>query len=258
MRFFAAALTLSAPLVSAMKFTTPAANSTVTKGSSIQLTWDTVDTDAPTFSILLVNFVNWPPSYVMLAEGVDTFAGAISVNVPCSTADSFGYQFNAINGTNVFNIFAQTPKFYVSGADCTDPTPVPSAPPSACVPPTTVTVTVSKTLLKNSTATATGGISAAQSMITAAAVSASSSAPVFHGTCPDTIGWISGYHHPVTLTKAPQHPDATLYPILYAQPTQAPYPTGADNDDDHGYATTTIYETTYLPLEMAPTGSCNC
>ncbi|GJC87306.1 hypothetical protein ColLi_10144 [Colletotrichum liriopes] len=266
MRFFAVALALAAPLVSAIEFTSPSLNSTVTKGSSYELTWKTVDTDPSAFSIFLVNFVNWPPSYTLLAQDIETAAGAASVEVPCSALNSYGYQFNAINGTNVYVIYAQTPKFSISGADCTDPTTLPPASPSTCAPPSTVTVTVSKTLSKNSTATATGGFSAAQSKITtSAAVSASSSqttsAPVFHGTCPDTIGWASDYHHPVTLTKPPHHPNDTRYP----QPTKAPYPTGgkgsfnaAGDDDDDEEVTSTIYRTTYLPLEMAPTGACTC
>ncbi|GKT46118.1 uncharacterized protein ColSpa_06299 [Colletotrichum spaethianum] len=293
MRFFAVALALAAPLVSAIEFTSPSLNSTVTKGSSYELTWNTVDTDPSAFSIFLVNFVNWPPSYTLLAQDIETAAGAVSVEVPCSTLNSYGYQFlfldggisvrvmrcntaslnekrsahlrtsrdldrgkkasgltnhsNAINGTNVYVIYAQTPKFSISGADCTGPTTLPPASPSTCAPPSTVTVTVSKTLSKNSTATATGGFSAAQSMITTSAAVSASSAPVFHGTCPDTIGWASDYHHPVTLTKPPHHPNDTRYP----QPTKAPYPTG---DED----VTTIYHTTYLPLELAPTGACTC
>ncbi|KAK6218429.1 extracellular proline-serine rich protein [Colletotrichum tabaci] len=268
MRFFAVALALAAPLVSAIEFTSPSLNSTVTKGSSYELTWNTVDTDPSVFSIFLVNFVNWPPSYTLLAQDIETAAGAASVKVPCSALNSYGYQFNAINGTNVYVIYAQTSKFSISGADCTDDaTTLPPASPSTCAPPSTVTVTVSKTLSKNSTATATGGFSAAQTKLTtsAAVVSASQStpAPVFHGTCPDTVGWSSDYHHPVTLTKPPHHPNDTRFP----QPTKAPYPTGGkgsfhgagdDEDDDDEEVTSTIYRTTYLPLEMAPTGACTC
>ncbi|KAK1998004.1 extracellular proline-serine rich protein [Colletotrichum falcatum] len=253
MRFFTAALALAAPLVSAIDFSSPTVNSTIAKGSKYELTWNTVDTDPSTFSVFLVNFVNWPPFYTLLAENIETSAGAASIDVPCSVQNSYGYQFNAINGTNVYVIYAQTPKFSISGADCAGgPTTLPPALPSTCAPPSTVTVTVSKTLSKNSTAAATGGIPAAQSKITTAAVSATP-APVFHGTCPDIIGWASDYHHPVTLTKPPQHPDNTAF----ALPTKAPYPIGGDDDDDKN-VTSTIYRTTYLPLEMAPTGACFC
>jgi len=83
---------LAAPLVSAIEFTSPAANSTLTKGSEFQLSWSTVDTDPTSFSIYLVNFVNWPPMYAPLALNVETASGAASVQVPCNIDNSFGYQ----------------------------------------------------------------------------------------------------------------------------------------------------------------------
>jgi len=83
---------LAAPLVSAIQFTSPAANSTLTKGSEFQLSWSTVDTDPTSFSIYLVNFVNWPPMYAPLALNVETASGAASVQVPCNIDNSFGYQ----------------------------------------------------------------------------------------------------------------------------------------------------------------------
>ncbi|KAH0433869.1 hypothetical protein CcaCcLH18_05621 [Colletotrichum camelliae] len=240
---FSAALALAAPLaVSAIEFTSPSLNSTVTKGSKYELSWDTVDTDPSVFSVYLVNFVNWPPSYTLLAQNIETASGAASVDVPCSAISSGGYQFNAINGTNVYVIYAQTPKFAISGDDCTDPTPI-GAEPSTCAPPATVTVTVSKTLSRsNSTATATGGISAAQQVTPTPAV-VTQVTTIYQGVCPDTIGWSAGYNHPVTLTKPPRAPNS-------------PEPTGSFNGgaDDN---VKTVYRTTYLPLELAPT-ACGC
>ncbi|KAF6816452.1 hypothetical protein CMUS01_12269 [Colletotrichum musicola] len=256
MRFFTVAAALAAPLlVSAIEFTSPSLNSTVTKGSKFELSWDTVDTDPSAFSVYLVNFVNWPPSYTLLAQDIETSAGAVSVQVPCSVDSSAGYQFNAINGTNVYVIYAQTPKFSIGGSDCTDPTPLPPAGPSTCAPPATVTVTVSKTLSRNSTATATGGHTAkTQHQITASPVRPSVKTiitTVFQGTCPDTIGWSSGYNHPVTLTKPPRAPPG---PVV----TKAPHGSVVEEDDDEEEnVTSTIYRTTYLPLEMAPT-ACTC
>lgn len=50
-------LALGASLASAIQFTDPAANATLTKGSNFDLSWTTVDTDPTTFSVYLVNFV---------------------------------------------------------------------------------------------------------------------------------------------------------------------------------------------------------
>lgn len=152
---------------------------------------------------------------------------------------------NAINGTNVYVIYAQTPKFAIAGDDCTDPSPIP-AEPSTCAPPATVTVTVSKTLSRNftATATATGGESAAQNITRTPAV-VTQVTTVFQGTCPDTIGWSSGYHHPVTLTMPPVPPTT---PEVTNVPSKGPY-------DNEGVMI--IYKTAYLPLSLAPT-ACNC
>lgn len=60
---FLSLFAVAAPLVAAIEFTSPAANSTLTKGSTYDLTWTSVDTDPEKFSIYLVNFVDWPPFY---------------------------------------------------------------------------------------------------------------------------------------------------------------------------------------------------
>lgn len=85
-------IALAAPLVSAIQFTDPAANATLTKGSTYDLTWSSVDTDPDTFSVFLVNFFNWPPSYQLLAEDLETSAGQANVRVPCNVDNSWGYQ----------------------------------------------------------------------------------------------------------------------------------------------------------------------
>lgn len=93
MRFTSALLALAVPLaVSAIELTSPLANSTITKGSNYELTWTSVDTDPSTFSVYLVNFVDWPPFYTMLATDIKTADGAASVRVPCSIANASGYQ----------------------------------------------------------------------------------------------------------------------------------------------------------------------
>ncbi|KAF3763406.1 hypothetical protein M406DRAFT_262788, partial [Cryphonectria parasitica EP155] len=114
------ALSGAAQLASAVQFLNPAENATLTKGSTYDLEWSTVDTDPTTLSVYLVNFVNWPPYYQELDLDVDTSAGEASVRIPCDVDSAYGYQFNAINGTNVYVIYAQTPKFSIGGASCVD------------------------------------------------------------------------------------------------------------------------------------------
>lgn len=187
-------LTLVAPLVAAIEFTAPSANSTLTKGSDFELTWSTVDTDPISFSVYLVDFVTWPPSYVPLKTGIETGHGSAKVRIPCNTDSSYGYQFNAINGTNVYVIYAQSPKFSVAGKACTDPH---EPEPTCAKETTTVYVTVS-TPLSDTVQSATS---------------------CSYGTVPDTIGWSSDYSHPVTLTSVPTAEEPTAHPPA---PTHAP------------------------------------
>lgn len=50
-------LAFGASLASAIQFSDPAENATLTKGSTFDLQWTTVDTDPTSFSVYLVNFV---------------------------------------------------------------------------------------------------------------------------------------------------------------------------------------------------------
>lgn len=87
-----AALLAGAHTAAAIQFTNPAANATLTKGATFDLTWTSVDTDPGTFSVYLVNFVNWPPYYEAVDLGVETSAGTASVRVPCDADSSNGFQ----------------------------------------------------------------------------------------------------------------------------------------------------------------------
>ncbi|GAB1310608.1 Extracellular proline-serine rich protein [Madurella fahalii] len=136
-----------APLVSAMQLIEPTVNSTLRMGETIRAKWTSADTDPTTFSIYLVNFVNWPPFYTQLASNVRTSAGEYQVTVPCGLDSSWGYQFNAINGTNVYVIYAQTPKFHVRSGTCTgnNAAPLPDSGDSTCER-ITVTAAVTSTI----------------------------------------------------------------------------------------------------------------
>ncbi len=162
---------------------------------------------------------------------------------------------NAINGTNVYVIYAQTPKFFIDGDACTDP------PTSSCAPAATVTVTVSTTLSSSASATSTTASASRNGTSTYTRSSASSTVsspssqspttiitssshhhpkPTSGGSCPDTIGWgESGYDHPVTLTSAPTPP-------------------GGDSATATEYwaSTSTIYSTIYK--DLSEVDECNC
>lgn len=120
MKFFSAIASLVA-CASAYQVLTPTANSTIAKGSNVNVEWSTVDTDPSTFSIYLVNFKDFPPTVLSLAQNVQQGAGSASVRIPCAVSSDYGWQLNFINGTNTYVIYAQSPVFSLTG-ECVDPT----------------------------------------------------------------------------------------------------------------------------------------
>lgn len=50
---------------------------------------------------------------------MDTSKGQAYVKIPCDVPSGYGYQFNAINGTNTYVIYAQTDVFSLKG-NCTN------------------------------------------------------------------------------------------------------------------------------------------
>ncbi|KAJ1535792.1 hypothetical protein HK405_015511 [Cladochytrium tenue] len=151
---------LKAPIVAGLAFTSPPLNATITKGTHVPLTWSTVDTDPDTFSIYLVNFVNWPPFYTPLALDIVTTLGAYEVYIPFYTAYRHPICSNAINGTNVYIIYAQSGKLTVDGSSCTDPSGAviePTCTATVSNSASTVLVTVSMCTTVPSSASASNG-----------------------------------------------------------------------------------------------------
>lgn len=105
---------------------------------------------------------------------------------------------NAINGTNVYVIYAQTPKFSIAGSACTDE-PAVTAAPTCAAPTATVTATVTvrgnSTLLVSPTPTPTAAGTPLGNELVAKSK--------YEGECPEVIGWVGGYDSPVKLTEVP-------------------------------------------------------
>lgn len=143
MQFISTLATLIAA-ASAYQVLTPTLNSTVVKGSTIDVRYTSVDTDASTFSVYLTNFqtAHWPPTVLSLAQNVRREAGVVSVRIPCDVTSDYGWQLNFINGTNTYVIYAQSPKFTLTG-ECTDPVqqPAPVFTNSSGIAATTTIVT---------------------------------------------------------------------------------------------------------------------
>ncbi|WEW56314.1 hypothetical protein PRK78_001757 [Emydomyces testavorans] len=122
MRFLPILASILAPLAAAIEITHPNDKTQVAAGDDLKVTWTFVDTDPQTMSLYLVNFVEYPPIYVPLAIDVKTHKANTEVHIPCDILPTEGYQINAINGTNVYVIYAQSAHFRISeprkGREC--------------------------------------------------------------------------------------------------------------------------------------------
>ncbi|KKK22265.1 hypothetical protein P175DRAFT_0500168 [Aspergillus ochraceoroseus IBT 24754] len=222
MRAFIPLAILLNSLAAAISITEPGLNATYAAGSTVTVNWTTVDTDPSYFSLYLWNFVSWPPSYLALATNIPTSDGSYSVQIPCDTNPEWGYQISAINGTNIYIIYAQGAHFTVNksldGSRCVDTVSSPSV--STCRASTavsTVYVTVSPTDSSSShppLAPSSAYLHPTPALPPPSPTTATSSKYTKPGIVPKTIGWSSDYSHPVTLDKVPTPtapgPTATL------------------------------------------------
>ncbi|KAL3461015.1 Ser-Thr-rich glycosyl-phosphatidyl-inositol-anchored membrane family-domain-containing protein [Aspergillus heterothallicus] len=244
--FFRSAVsaTLLASLVSAISITEPTANSTHAAGSSLTVNWTTVDTDPSTFSLYLWNFVSWPPSYVPLAIDISTADQSYTVQIPCDTNPEWGYQLSAINGTNVYIIYAQGERFTVSAPedDCVDAPAPPASSTCDAATTTTVYVTVSPTASSSPSSIPHHGHDHGHGNVPAPPSSTTTAAPSSHytkpGVVPRTIGWCSDYDHPVTLDHPPTPTDTPV-------PTAVPVP--GDEEGSNGLVTVIVTATVAVP-----------
>ncbi|KAL2828300.1 Ser-Thr-rich glycosyl-phosphatidyl-inositol-anchored membrane family-domain-containing protein [Aspergillus pseudoustus] len=257
---FAISATFFNSLAAAIAITEPTANSTFAAGSTITVNWTTVDTDPSAFSLYLWNFVSWPPSYVPLAIDIPTADQSYTVQIPCETNPEWGYQLSAINGTNVYIIYAQGEHFTVSDpvddSHCVDTVTPPSA--TTC-DATTVYVTVTPTASSSPSSIPHhhpdhghghghgGGHDSIPASAPSTTTAPTSSRYTKPGVVPRTIGWCSDYDHPVTLDHPPTPTDTAI-------PT-APGQKGDGNGEESALVTTTVTTIVSVP---APSGDARC
>ncbi|OLL23533.1 Serine/threonine-rich protein adg2 [Neolecta irregularis DAH-3] len=114
MRLFAICLFVSFTS-EAIHILAPGTNTSLIKGESQTVSWSSVETDPTIFSLYLVNFVYWPPTLYQLRRDIPTSDGRAHFLIPCDVQPEYGWQLNAINGTNTYVIYAQSGKFWVTG-----------------------------------------------------------------------------------------------------------------------------------------------
>ncbi|KAK4193225.1 Ser-Thr-rich glycosyl-phosphatidyl-inositol-anchored membrane family-domain-containing protein [Podospora australis] len=257
---FIGAIAAIPSLVSAIHFIEPTSNSTLRKGDTYTVKWGSVDTDPGLFSLYLVNFVNWPPFYTQLAADVSTESGEYEVTIPCAVDASWGYQFNAINGTNVYVIHAQTPKFYVRNGFCSgENLDIPSIPvvTDTLQQPTCEAVTVTAT----ATAAAITAEPTCDSEPITVTATVTSTVTISEGsvvlepstTCTDGIA----AEESGSLVKEVPSPAPAPETEEPAQPITTPKPTVLQFNP-HTESVIKVYSTKYIDLSEVTDGSCVC
>ncbi|KAJ5273851.1 Ser-Thr-rich glycosyl-phosphatidyl-inositol-anchored membrane family-domain-containing protein [Penicillium angulare] len=117
MRFsFALSMVPLAISVGAITLTEPKKGDNITPSSSVDVKWTSVDTDASSFDIYLVNNAVYPPVNKKLASDIETSKDSYSVNVG-DIPNGHGYQIDLMsNDVHNSGILAQTGQFNVTGS----------------------------------------------------------------------------------------------------------------------------------------------
>ncbi|KAJ5109403.1 hypothetical protein N7456_006078 [Penicillium angulare] len=102
--------------VGAITLTEPKKGDNITPSSSVDVKWTSVDTDASSFDIYLVNNAVYPPVNKKLASDIETSKDSYSVNVG-DIPNGHGYQIDLMsNDVHNSGILAQTGQFNVTGS----------------------------------------------------------------------------------------------------------------------------------------------
>ncbi|RAL06906.1 GPI anchored serine-threonine rich family protein [Aspergillus homomorphus CBS 101889] len=116
MRFSYAVLPLAA-IVGALEVTSPTKGEDVDVSNSFTVKWDSVNTDASSFNLYIVNNAVYPPVEQKIASDVDTSKGSYTVSSLSGLTDGKGYQINLVSDVpQNSGILAQSQQFDVKGA----------------------------------------------------------------------------------------------------------------------------------------------
>ncbi|KAJ5632127.1 hypothetical protein N7490_008466 [Penicillium lividum] len=176
--------------VGAITITEPTKDTVIASSSSLDVKWTSVDTDATSLDIYLVNNAVYPPVSKKLASDISTSDGSHTVNVG-SIAAGQDYQINVVSDVNN-GILAQSGQFNVtsSASESTSSTSTSSATKSTKSSESTATSadavsttsststesTTSGTSTSTGTAVTSGSTTASVSGLKTSASSASSTA----------------------------------------------------------------------------------
>ncbi|KAL2871449.1 GPI anchored serine-threonine rich family protein [Aspergillus lucknowensis] len=150
--------------VGAISVTEPKKNVDIDPSESFDVKWDSVQGDASSFDLHLVNNAVYPPIDKTIAHDVDTSDGSYTVDGIKGLADGPGYQISLLsNDPQNTGILAQSQQFNVtvSGSDSEASTPSSSAATSTTSTSSTSTSSPSTTTTSTTSASSTESSSAA-------------------------------------------------------------------------------------------------
>lgn len=96
-----------AAAASALSVTSPTKSDVWTVGEDQTVTWDTVSTDADTFSIYLSNMAEYPSVSTLLLEDVSSSDGSATIDGSKLTSGN-SFTINFVKGTTTEQIYAQS------------------------------------------------------------------------------------------------------------------------------------------------------
>ncbi|KAL4938962.1 Ser-Thr-rich glycosyl-phosphatidyl-inositol-anchored membrane family-domain-containing protein [Aspergillus oleicola] len=147
--------------VGAISVTEPKKNSEIDPSESFTVKWDSVQNDATSFDLHLVNNAVYPPVDKTIASDVDTSDGSYTVDGISGLEDGSGYQINLLsNDPQNTGILAQSQQFNVTVSDSDDDS----------------TSSSSASSTATSTSTSTSSTSSSSTTTTASATESSSAA----------------------------------------------------------------------------------
>ncbi|KAJ6015837.1 hypothetical protein N7540_010428 [Penicillium herquei] len=153
----AVALAISAGVLtnvhSALSITEPQKGDNIAPSSSVTVKWTSVDTDASSFDIYLVNNAVYPPVNKELAKDIETSKDSYTVNIG-GVPNGHGYQINLVSDASMnTGILAQTGQFNV-----TDSSETSSSSTTSSATTSSATTTSSSTGSSTSTSSASSSI----------------------------------------------------------------------------------------------------
>ncbi|KUM64112.1 hypothetical protein ACN42_g2993 [Penicillium freii] len=160
--------------VAAVNITEPAKGADVDVSGSFTVKWTSVNTDASTVDIVLVNNAVYPTVSEKIASGIDTSKGSYTASGLKGVTNGSGFQINLLS-TDAKNtgILAQSEQFDVTEAKSSSATTTASGSSTSSTGTATGTQTSTQTGLTtsaSSTGTATGSAAASATTSTGAAM----------------------------------------------------------------------------------------